>query len=213
METQTLSAEVREWRGKGPARQLRMRGLIPAIYYGPGIEPKMLQLSPEQLEATLRGDYGRNQIIKLEVGSDSHLAVVRDIAVHPVTQAILHADLYAIAEDRPIETKVPFRTTGRSLGVHKGGVMRKLFRVLPIRALPQDVPPAIVVDVTPLDMGTILKVEDLELPPGVEVTYAPQRRILFVEAKKMVIEEMPEDEAAAAGPVANPAASPDAPGS
>ena len=202
MEAQTLSAEVRDTRGKGPARQLRKRGLIPAIYYGPGIEPKKLQLDPADLETALRGDYGRNQLLDIEVGSERLLAVVKDLEVHPVAQTILHADLYAVDRERSVETKVPLTTSGRAIGVQKGGSQRKLFRVLPVRARPQDVPAKIDIDVGPLDLGAIVTVADLALPEGVEVIYPPERRLLFIEAKKAVEdeEEPAEAEAASAAP-------------
>ena len=207
MEPQTLQAEVRQKGGKGPARQLRMRGLIPAIFYGPGTDPVKLQLSPKDLERVLSGEYARNQILELTYGGEKQLAVVRDLEVDPVTRKILHADFYGVARDRAIQTKVPFETQGRALGVQRGAAMRKLFRELPIRAFPQDVPAAITLDIAPLDMGAVVKVEDLPLPKGVEVTFAPNRRVLIIEAKerKKVAEEE-ETAAAAAAPGAAPAA-------
>src|SRR5690606_28862399 len=103
MEPQTLQAEVREKSGKGPARQLRMRGLIPAIYYGPGTEPQKLAVSPLELEKTLMGAYGRNQLIELSIGGEKKLALVRDLAINPVSRELRHADFYAVARDRKVE--------------------------------------------------------------------------------------------------------------
>lgn len=200
MEPQTLQAEVRQKGGKGPARQLRMRGLIPAIFYGPGKDPVKLQVSPKDLEKVLTGAYGRNQVLELAWGDEKELAIVKDLEVDPVSRRLLHADFYSVTKDRAVQTKVPFETKGRALGVQKGAAMRKLFRELPIRAFPQDVPDAIVLDVTPLDMGAVVKVEDLLLPEGVEVTFSPNRRVLLIEAKER---KKPgaagEEEAAAAG--------------
>jgi large subunit ribosomal protein L25 len=189
METQTLSAEVRELCGKGPARQLRMRGLIPAIYYGPGTEPVKLTVSPSSLARILGGEYARNQLIELSYGGGNHLALVRDLAVDPASRELLHADFYAVSKERKVETSVPFLTQGRSVGVQRGGSIRKLFRDLPVRAFPQDVPASITLDVGPLDIGEIVRVEDLPLPAGVEVTFAPNRRVLTVEAKEKKVEE------------------------
>jgi large subunit ribosomal protein L25 len=204
MEPKTLSAEVREKSGKGPARQLRASGLIPAIFYGPGTDPVKLQVSPKALEKVLTGAHGRNQVLDLAIGDESKLAIVKDLEVDPVTRRILHADFYAVARDRVVQTKVPFETEGRAIGVQKGAAMRKLFRELPVRAFPQDVPAAIVHDVSPLDLGAIVKVEDLSLPEGVEVTYPPNRRVLLIEAKER--KKKAEEEAAAAPEGAAPAA-------
>lgn len=185
MEAQTLSAEVRETRGKGPARQLRMRGLIPAVFYGPGLEPRPITVSPDDVRTLLTTEYRRNQLIELEIaGEDKELAMVKDLAIHPVSRELLHVDFYRVSKDKAIETKVPFEVTGRALGVQKGGTLNKVFRDLPIKARPQDVPASIVVDAGPLDLGAIVTVKDLELPKGVEVTYSPDRRVVLIETKE-----------------------------
>lgn len=189
MEAQTLQAEVRETRGKGPARQLRMRGLIPAIYYGPGVDPVKLTVSPADLTKALKGAYGRNQVLELAVGNEKMLSLVKDLEVDPATRELLHADFYAITADRPVETNVPFVAEGRAIGVQRGGVVRKAFRELPIRAVAQNVPATITTQIDALDVGDVVTVADLELPDGVEVTYPPQRRVLVIEAKEREEEE------------------------
>jgi large subunit ribosomal protein L25 len=205
MEAQTLSAEVRHKGGKGPARQLRMRGLIPAIFYGPKTEPVKLAVSPADLMKLLSGPFGRNQIIEVGWGGQKQLAVVKDLAIDPLTRVPLHVDLYGVARDRKLETIVPFETQGRALGVQKGGFLHKLFRELPVRAFPQDVPSTIVLDVAPFDIGSIVKVGDLPLPSGVEVIYPPERRVVLVEAKERKRAEA-EEEAAPTPAAATPAA-------
>lgn len=195
MEAVTLQAEVRETRGKGPARQLRMRGLIPAVFYGPGTEPVNLQLDPAPLRKVLEGEYGRNQLLELQWGDTKAHALVKDLAVHPVSRNMLHADFYAASTERAVKTKVPFTTTGRALGVQKGAKMSKLFRDLPVRAFPQNVPAKIELDVGPLDLGANVTVADLVLPEGVEVTYPPNRRVLLIEARER---KKAEDKAEAA---------------
>ena len=203
MQAQALSAEVRDKSGKGPSRQLRARGLIPAIYYGPGAETVKLAISPQKLERAITGEYGRNQVIELDIAGQKALALVRDLAIDPVRRTLLHVDFYAVAEDRPVETTVPLKTQGRALGVQKGGHIRKLFRELPVRAYPQNVPASITIDVAPLDLGAEVKVEDLTLDPGVEVTFPGRRRVLSLEYKEAKAKK-DEDEAptAAAAPAA-----------
>ena len=68
METTTLQAEVRVERGKGPARRLRAQGKVPGVFYGPGVEPTPLTLSPKELKNALRGERGRNVVFKLSAG-------------------------------------------------------------------------------------------------------------------------------------------------
>jgi large subunit ribosomal protein L25 len=205
MEPQTLQAEVRETSGKGPARQLRMRGLIPAIFYGPGTEPQKLAVSPLDLEKTLTGAYRRNQLIELQFGGEQKLALVREIAIDPASRELRHVDFYAVARDRKVDAIVPFENEGRSVGVQKGGFLRKMYREVPVRAFPQDVPAVIVVDISNLEINDVVRVQDLPLPAGVECTFAPERRVLSIDAKerKMAPEE---EEAATPAAGATPAA-------
>jgi large subunit ribosomal protein L25 len=209
MNVQKLKAEVRRESGKGPSRQLRKQGLIPAVFYGPGKKLMNLAVSPEALAKLVGGPYGRNQLIELEIGNEKELAVVRDLAVDPVTRSLLHADFYSVSLDRPVRTKVPFVTKGRALGVQKGGRLRIVFRELPVTAKPDKVPASIEVDVSHLDTAQSIRVKDIALPEGAQIDYSPERVLVAIDAKE---KEKPEEAAAgasgaAAGTTAAPAGS------
>lgn len=180
METTTLQAEVRETRGKGPARRLRARGKLPAVFYGPGVEPTPLTLSPKELEKALRGDKGRNVVFKLSVGGKDELAMVRDVTTDPVSQELLHVDLYRVFEDQVLEVDVPFRTRGRAQGVVMGGVLNVTRRTLPVRTTPGKIPVSIEVDVTKLGMKDTISVNQVGLPEGVECTLSPKLTLVIV---------------------------------
>ncbi len=208
METTTLQAEVRAGRGKGPARRLRAEGKVPGVFYGPGVEPTPLTLSPKELTKALRGERGRNVVFKLSVDGKEELAMVKDLTTDPVTQELLHIDLYRIFEDKALEVNVPFRTYGRSVGVVQGGVLNVTRRVLPLRTTPAKIPVSIEVDVTHLALKDTISVEDIELPEGVECSLNPKLTLVIIlEPRKATAAEVEEDEAAAA---AAEAAKPDA---
>ncbi len=180
METTTLQAEVRESRGKGPARRLREQGKLPGVFYGPGVQPTPLTLSPKELEKALRGDRGRNVVFKLSVGGEEQLAMVKDVTTDPVTQELLHVDLYRVFEDKELEVNVPFYTHGRAAGVVQGGVLNVTRRTLPLRTTPARIPVSIDVDVTPLGLKDTIAVEDIELPEGVECTLSPKLTLVII---------------------------------
>jgi large subunit ribosomal protein L25 len=199
METQALNAEVRETRGKGPARQLRSRGLIPAVFYGPGIETTAMAISPKELVKALETEYRHNVVLTLPLEGNQVLAMVKDIQVHPVSRVPVHVDFYRVASDRPVEVRVPLRTTGRAKGVVKGGKLTVVFRDVPVRTTPDKIPANITINVEGLDMGDVFKVSDLTLPEGVEVLHAPDRRLVLVgeDRKRVTDEEEAGAEAAA----------------
>lgn len=211
METTTLQAEVRAGRGKGPARRLRAEGKVPGVFYGPGVEPTPLTLSPKELTKALQGERGRNVVFKLSLDGKDELAMVKDLTTDPVTQELLHIDLYRILEDKVLEVNVPFRAKGRSVGVVQGGVLNITRRVLPLRTTPANIPVSIEVDVTHLALKDTISVEEIELPAGVECTLQPKLTLVIVlEPRKATAAEVEEDEAAAAAAeAATPAAEPE----
>ncbi|MDQ3030919.1 MAG: 50S ribosomal protein L25 [Myxococcota bacterium] len=203
METQTLKAEARTASGKGPARQLRMKGMIPAVFYGPGKTPRNVSVAPTELAKILTGAYGRNQVVELQMDGVKELALVRDLEVHPVTRDLLHADFYAVSLERPVRAKVPFSTKGRALGVQKGGKLRVIYRDLPVLATPDKVPAAIEVDVAHLDTAQSMRVKDITMPAGVTIDLPAERPVASIESKE---KELPEEGDAVPGAAAAAAA-------
>jgi large subunit ribosomal protein L25 len=204
METTTLQAEVRESRGKGPARRLRAQGKIPGVFYGPGVEPTPLTLSPKELTRALLGERGRNVVFKLSVDGKDELAMVKDVTTDPVSQELIHVDLYRVFEDKVLEVDVPFHTSGRAQGVVMGGLLNVTRRTLPLRTTPAKIPVSIDVDVTHLGIKDTISVEQVELPEGVECLLAPKLTLaIILEPRKAVAED--EGEAGAAEGAAAPA--------
>ena len=207
METTTLQAEVRDTRGKGPARRLRAEGKIPGVFYGPGVPPTPLTLSPKDVTQALRGDRGRNVVFKLSVDGKDQLAMVKDVTTDPVTQELLHIDLYRILEDKVLEVHVPLHATGRSVGVVQGGVLNITRRTLPLRTTPANIPVSIDVDVTHLDLKDTISVEDVEFPQGVECMLRPKLTLAIVlEPRKATAADEEAEAAAEAAAAAAPAA-------
>ena len=206
METTTLQAEVRDSRGKGPARRLRAQGKIPGVFYGPGVEPTPLTLSPKELRKALRGERGRNVVFKLSVDGKDELAMVKDVTTDPVSQELLHVDLYRIFEDKVLEIDVPFHTHGRAQGVVMGGVLNVTRRTLPVRTKPANIPVSIDVNVTHLNLKDTISVEQVPLPEGVECTLAPKLTLVIIlEPRKATAAEEAEDAAVAAAAAPAPA--------
>lgn len=203
MQTHTLTTEAREQTGKGAARQLRARGLVPAIYYGGSAAPTGLAVLPKELIAALSTEFGRNALLKLKIGGKDELAMVQDLQIHPVTRKPLHVDFYRVDEAQVIERNVPFITEGKAKGVVAGGELAVIYRQLPLRAKPGQFPSKITVEVTNLEIGDHIKVKDLGLPSGVEVVLPAERNVVScVTMRKRKDEEEAATAAAGAAPAA-----------
>jgi len=166
MQTIDLAGDVRLEVGKGPARQLRMRGRIPAVIYGAG-RSTPLSLDRREVTQMIQATSAGNTLITLRLKEGSCLANLRDVRRDPVTGAVLHADLFEVAMDRPIEVRVPVVITGTAAGVKAGGILQLTLREISLRAIPAQIPDRITVDVSELDINQAIHVRDLRAPAGV----------------------------------------------
>jgi large subunit ribosomal protein L25 len=207
MEKQTIPAEVRTLRGKGPARQLRMKGQIPAVLYGPGGETQVLAVDPTLLTKALTTKYHKNQLLELDLGGAKQFAVIKELDIHPVSRVIRHADFYRVSLDRASVYEIPLKTTGRAKGVVKGGEVRVHFRTIPVKVTPDKVPDQIMINVENLDMMESVRVKDVQLEHGT-IELPAERAIVHctAEIKKIVEEEGTPGAAGAAGASVAPAA-------
>lgn len=182
MEAKALSTEPRSERGKNASRQLRARHMIPAVFYTRGVAPVALSVSPKELTAALSTEFRRNQLIKLQIDGQDWHALVQELQVDPVSRVPLHVDFYGLEPEAVIERMVPLRATGRAAGVIAGGDLRVLYRQLAVRGPAMSIPADILVDVTPMQLGDVVRVKDLAVPQGVTVCLSPDRNVITVAA-------------------------------
>ncbi len=193
MSQQKLEASLRKRSGKGPARRLREQGLVPAVLYGQGIDTAKLALDPRALSKALSGPKHTNTILELNVkgAKEAYSAMVKDHQYDPVSRQLLHVDLYAVKLDAKIKADVPFKVTGRSAGEQLGGTMRRFYRTVPVECLPMDIPEAVTVDVTPMNVNEIMTAKDIEMPENVSLLLDEKAPVVAILAKK--VEETKEE--------------------
>lgn len=211
MTTNMLDATIRSEGGKGPSRRLRAEGKIPAVAYGGGIEATPVAVSPKELGRILAGEHGLNTVIQLTLGGQVKMStLVVDYQIHPVTRAFLHADFKKIDLDKPVDVEVKLELVGKAAGVTAGGEQHQVFRKLPVRCLPAQIPVKITHDMTEVTLDSGVHVKELKLPEGVQVLLPPERTVAAVVSKRKRKED--EEEAAKAeGAAAAPAGGSQAP--
>ena len=197
MEKIQLTANVRTTTGNGPARVLRRDGKIPAILYGPDTKPILLTINTHDFELLLK-DYNVNQmVLDLVVKNGKTLnksVMVKELQTHPVSHNLLHIDFYEISMTRKIKVNVPVVTTGKSAGEELGGVVQIIRRDLEVLCLPGEIPESITVDITELEIGDSLHVEDIELEGDIEIPAEVNFTVLTVTSPKVEVEEEEEIE-------------------
>jgi large subunit ribosomal protein L25 len=198
LELVELKAEVRTTTGNGPARALRREGKIPAVLYGPKTAPVMLAVGIKDLETALKKGKASHGLLNLAVqnGKETRKAVMlQELQTNPVSQDFLHADFYEIDVNRPIRVNVPVVVTGRSRGVEEGGILQVVRWELEAVCLPDRLPAAFEIDVTELEVGDSVHVEEIPLAEGVEIPHETDFTVVTVVSPKMeLVEEEAEEE-------------------
>jgi large subunit ribosomal protein L25 len=208
----TLSAQKRDQSGKGPARRLRAKGLIPAVCYGPYDKPLHVAVDPLAIQKAIATPHKFNTVIKLQVeGGETRTVLFKDFERDPVEGDLLHADFLEVRMDKDVVVNVPVILTGKPEGVTAGGILQQVARTLPVLCKPSDIPEKIEVDVSALQIAESLHVKDVKLPSGIRLKVSGDQTVAVVNVPEKE-EEAPKPAAAAAVPGAEGAAAAGAPG-
>ncbi len=206
-----LTATVRSERGKGVARRLRKKGMIPGVLYGHNISSTPLTIDGKQLERLIVDSKGEHKLFKLtlegEVSAEKTV-MIKELQIDPVQRNYLHVDLFEVAMDEELTIAIPIILVGIAEGVKLGGVLQQARRELEIKCLPSAIPDALEIDVSALGIGDSIHLNDIELPPGIRALEDANLTIVTVLAptveKEVVAEVAPEakaeEEKAAAAP-------------
>jgi large subunit ribosomal protein L25 len=183
MDQIVIESSVRETRGKGSNRKLRRSGKIPAVLYGHKNESVSLEVDPKDIFKILHSDSGENTIFGLNVPGRERLnCLIKEYQLEPVSHILLHADFYEVAMDEALEVKVPLETEGEAYGVKsEGGLMDIVHRELHVECLPGDIPESIVVDVTNLKIGDMIRVRDLVVSDKIKILDDPETVVVAIE--------------------------------
>ena len=186
----TLRTEV----GSKFAQAERKAGNVPCVIYGgeapvhfsaPALAFKSLVYTPEAKTATITVD-GRT----VE-------AVIQDMQFHPVTDALMHIDFIQLVEGKAVTMNIPVVLNGQARGVLNGGKLKMVLRTLSVRALPNELPDDIQLDITNLRIGKSIRVSDV-VPAGYEILNADTAVIVTVKKARGAMDDEDEDEEGAA---------------
>jgi large subunit ribosomal protein L25 len=198
MEAVSIDCQFRTPAKKGGARKIRRAGHVPAVLYGMEGKSVSIRVAPSAIKSLLRTPRSTNTVVEL-VHPDSglrQLAMIMDMQREPVSKAILHVDFRRVEKDEMVIVTVPVERVGRSVGEAVGGAFEQPSRTMQVRCTPFDVPARIEYDVSALDVGSRVFVDDIDLPEGVESVYQ-QRFVVFqiVEGRGAALDEEAAEEA------------------
>jgi large subunit ribosomal protein L25 len=206
LETLEIQVNARERGTKRQARRLRREGKIPAILYGHKVEPIALELNKKDFSTRVAGLEGSHLVRFKSVSTTltDKVALVKEMQYHPISGDVMHADFYEVDLTATIEVSVPLHFVGKAAGVVRGGILQPIVREIQVECLPLDIPEFFNVDVSALDIGDSVHIEELRMPEGVTAVY--DSNFALVTVATPTVEEEPTAAAAPAEgvPVAAP---------
>ncbi|HPG29762.1 MAG TPA: 50S ribosomal protein L25 [bacterium] len=212
MKQLSLTAAKREVVKKNASYKMKTEGRIAAVLYGPGKENMNISVSGRGVLSIINNPSMSNAIIDLAVEGEPapRKVILKDYQTDPVKNKLLHIDFYEISMDRPMTVTVALQLAGKPVGVAEGGVLEQQLREVQIKCLPDRIPEFIEVDVSALNIGDNLALENVKVPEGIKILTDKKRTVAVITiVKEEVVETVAavEGEAVAAeGEAAAPAA-------
>lgn len=209
-----FTAFPRNTNGTGPSRRMRRTGRVPGVVYGAGKESQAIELDHNALARHLKQESFHASILDMTVDGSQQKVLLRDVQMHPWKAEVLHVDFQLVAADRKIHMKVPLHFVNAELcpGVKEGGVVSHVMNDVDVQCLPGDLPEYIEVDVSKLDLGHSIHVNELVMPSGVELVPRLKQEnqvVVTLSVPRALIEEAAASAATAAAGAEKPDAAAD----
>ena len=196
-----ITLEVRERGdaelGSRNARRLRRQGFIPGVLYGKG-HTRAIVVGERDLRTALTGPSGLHGIVDVVVEGQTtpHHAVLKEYQQHPIRGTLTHVDFHEVRLDQPIQASVTIQLVGEAPGSKVGGVIQQVVREIRVEALPAAIPEHIEADLSGLDVGEILRLEDLPLFEGVTFLDDPHETVIATCSLPRGLSDAEEEEEA-----------------
>ena len=192
-----INAVIREAKGTGASRRLRHEGKVPGVLYGGKGDAKSIELNAKDLFMQFKHEAFHASILTLNLDGKKESVLLRDYQMHPVRNNIQHIDLQRIDENKKLSVKIPFHFLNEDVapGVKlEGGVVSHIMVDVDILCLPKDLPTYIEVDMIALSIGDSIRLSDIKVPEGVELTTLSEDNdptVTSISQPKVVVEETP----------------------
>jgi large subunit ribosomal protein L25 len=198
MAKSVLNVETRVRTGKGGSRKVREDGLLPAVVYGKGVEALNLRLDPKALQQAVATEAGWNTLLTLKGDGpfDGLVVILKDMQIDAIRRNPTHVDFLAIDLKKTLAVMVPVQPVGKAQGVVEGGTLQLIRHELEVYCLPTNIPTSIEIDVTALNVGEGIHIDEVSFPEGVESQHDVNFTVLTVigrMAEEVEVDEEDED--------------------
>ncbi len=188
-----LGADRRRSTGKELNRKRLVRGKVPGVIYGKGLETRPLEFERRELEKFLTTARRGTVVVKMSVKDDADLkesfAVLKEVQTDPLTDRVVHVDFYEVALGQKFRIEVPLKVRGKAAGIEQGGVLEQVVRNLEVECTPDNVPEMVEINVSHLGIGQSIHLGDVKFPAGV-LPVEKDMRMTIVSVHTPKVEEV-----------------------
>jgi large subunit ribosomal protein L25 len=194
-----LEVRQRDDLGSRESRRLRAQGLVPGVLYGKG-HTRPIVVSERNLRTAMTGPSGLHAILDVVIEGQKtvHPSILAEYQQDPLRGTIAHIDLREVRLDQPIHATVVIQLVGEPAGAKTGGMLSLVAREVHVEALPADVPEHIEVDVSHMEVGDVLRLEDVPPIENVTILDDLQETVIATVSVPRGFQELEEAEAEAA---------------
>lgn len=166
-----LKVESRKKIGSNSSRSIRKFGLIPGILYGNDFSSEPITIEENYITKKSRNSKLFGKIYKVELNNNIHIALIKSVQLHPVTDKILHIDFMKVKEDSSIHIHVPveFINEDKSPGIKRGGVLNIIHHSIEVISPIHLIPDKLILDLSGLDMNKSIMTDSLQLTSNIKV--------------------------------------------
>ena len=194
-----LTAHTGRLTGTRSSRRLRAEGMVPGVVYGLGQDAVSVAVEWPALRKALTTDAGVNALLTLDIDGEQQLSIVKDIQRHPTRRDVIHVDYIRLDPNADLEVEVPVVLVGEAREVTQvSGMVDQTMFTLAVLSKPDSIPTELTVDISSLEVGSTITVDDVELPDGVRAAADGDETVATAVVTRSTIEAMRADDAAEA---------------
>lgn len=193
MDIVQINVEPRIDLGKKATKAVRKAGLIPAVLYSKKNGVSHFSTKHGDVKTMIFTPHFKLAEISLE--GTTRKAIIKDIDFHPVTDEIMHMDFLELVDGHPVIADIPVSFKGVSPGVKGGGKLIRTLRKVTVKTNPENLVDTLFVSIDDLELGSAVRVKDIELPEGVQVMVEGATPVANVEVPRALKSTDAEKEA------------------
>ena len=185
-----LTIEQRSELGTSTARAMRRNGKIPANYYYHGESNQNIAIDKKIFNQAVQSG---QRVFEVEMNGETLYVMIKAAQYHPVTEDVMHIDLMRVRRTEKMTFTIPIVLEGVAAGTIEGGLVAQVTNSIEIECFPTDVPGNITLDISGLEVNSVMTASELTLSEDVVLISPEDTTIVTCNPPKAEVEPEVEE--------------------